>query len=60
MIIEPTISVGNILSAGTAVITVIVAAWRISYQIKEMEWKMNMIWKWYAKEHNIENGKAHK
>jgi hypothetical protein len=42
------------------VITVIVAAWRISYQIKEMEWKMNMIWKWYAKEHNIENGKAHK
>lgn len=55
MIIEPDISAGNLLSAAVALFSVIAAGWRISYQIKEMEWKLDMMWDQYCIDHNIVN-----
>ena len=54
MHIEMTVTVGNILTMVVMVITVLGAAWRISLQVKKIEWRMNMIWNWYKKEHNID------
>ena len=53
MSIDPTVTVGNIISAAVVGFTVLIAGWKLSIQIKELEWKMDMIWKWYAREHNI-------
>lgn len=58
MTIDPTITVGNILSALLVIGTVLAAAWKISIQVTHIQWKTDMIWKWYAREHGIDtNGK---
>lgn len=51
--IDPTISLGNIISAFVAAGSVILAAWRISAKLNRMQWKLNLIWQWYAREHDI-------
>ena len=53
--IDPTISLGNIIGALAAVGSVVVATWRISGKLNRMQWKLNLIWKWYSKEHGIDN-----
>lgn len=55
MTIDSDISLGNLLSAATAVLTVLGAGWRISYQIKEMEFKLDMMWDQYCIDHGIVN-----
>lgn len=57
MQIEWTVTIGNIMSAITAIGAVLIAGWKISVQLKVMQIKMNMVWRWYAKEHGIENGR---
>lgn len=34
-----------------------IAGWKISVQLKVMQIKVNMVWRWYAKEHGIENAR---
>lgn len=51
---DPTVTLGNIATIAIVLVSIFVAALRISLQIKQMEWKTNMIWKWYAREHGID------
>lgn len=54
--IDPTISLGNIIGSLAAIGSVLVAAWRLSIKLNRMQWKLNMIWKWYSREHGIDDG----
>jgi uncharacterized membrane protein len=51
---EPTVTIGNIGSVVIVILSAIIAVWRVSIQLQKMQWKMDMIWKWYKKEHNID------
>lgn len=53
---DPTITFGNVFSALAVICAVAAATWKISLQLKKMQWKMNLIWAWYSKEHGIEDG----
>jgi hypothetical protein len=55
MQIEPTISVGSILSTLASVCAIAVAFWRMAVKLSRLEFKLNMIWAWYKKEHNIDD-----
>jgi len=54
-----TISLGSIGSAFVTVAAIIVASFKFGLQIKQMEFKLDMIWSWYKKEHGIGGHKAH-
>lgn len=56
---EPSISFGNVLTILTMIIAVGSATWKLSLQISRMQWKMDLLWKWYKKEHKI-NGDENK
>lgn len=51
---DTTITLGNVVSMGTVLFAIFIAALKISIQIKDLQFKMNLIWTWYAKEHGIE------
>lgn len=53
---EWTITVGNIFTFGLTLFTILGVAWRMWQRFEKMEWKLQMIWKWYAKQHKIDNG----
>ncbi len=50
---EPTVSFGNVLSIVIVIVSVLGAVWKVSLLLQKMQWKMDMIWKWYSKEHGI-------
>ena len=56
---EPSISFGNVLTILTMIIAVGSATWKLSLQISRMQWKMDLLWKWYKREHKI-NGDENK
>lgn len=49
---EPTIRIGDLIT----IASLGVAVWNLAGLIREMKWKTDMIWRWYAKEHGIDNG----
>lgn len=54
MTLDATISLGNIISAGAVIVTIIGAVVKITAKLAKVEWKLNLIWKWYAREHGID------
>lgn len=56
MHIEYTISVGTIINLAVTMGAVLIGFWSIAGKLKVMEWKLGLIWKWYAKKHNMESG----
>lgn len=50
---DSTISLGTLLSGLIVVASVFIAAWRIGLQMKRDQWKVNMMWEDYKKEHGI-------
>ena len=55
MTLEPTITVGNVISIVSTIGALVVFGWRMSARFEKLDWKVSMIWKWYAKEHNIDD-----
>jgi hypothetical protein len=55
MTIDPTITTGNIISVVSTVGAIGIAAWKIIGRINRMDMKINLMWQWFKKEHNIED-----
>ena len=58
--LDPTISLGNILTIAVTIGSIVIASWRMSLRLvrleTEFEMKMDMLWKDYCQRHGI-NGK---
>ena len=54
-VIDPTISLGNILTIVTTLGSVTLAAWKIVTRLSKMEMKLNLMWSWFKREHKIES-----
>ena len=52
--VDQTISLGNILSAGATLIAIFIATYKVMGRLGVMEMKLNLIWMWYKKEYKIE------
>lgn len=52
---DTTVSLGNILSVLSVIGALLIASSRIIGKINKLQWKMSLIWKWYAKEHGIDS-----
>jgi len=52
---DTTITLGNVLNIILMFVTVGISAWRLSMQLRKLQWKMKLIWRWYAKSHKIED-----
>lgn len=55
MIIDPSISVGAIINLVVSLGAIAIASWRIVARLGRMEMKLNLLWKWFVKEHDIED-----
>jgi hypothetical protein len=53
---DPTISLGNVLATLAAVFSALGVGWKVSMMIKKIQWQNRLMWKWYCKEHGIQNG----
>jgi hypothetical protein len=59
---DMTVTLGNVLTILTTVSGLGVLAWRLFSELQRMKWKLDLIWRWYAKEHGLEgsdNSKDH-
>lgn len=56
LIVEPTVTMGNIISLGGTLLTVLIAGWRVSANLAKFGHKIDMMWAAYKKQHNIEEG----
>ena len=54
--IYPTISLGSIINVVVSLTAIAVATWKVVSKLGVMEMKLNMIWRWYKKEHKIDDG----
>ena len=54
MTFDPTISLGSIISALAVLVTIIASVINITTKLAKLEWKMTMMWKWYSREHGID------
>lgn len=55
MIFDPTLTLGNVLTLLTMLGGAAVFWIRLVRRLDRIDWKVHMIWRWYQKEHNIEN-----
>ena len=53
MQIEPTITIGTIVSILVTIGSVWVAAWKVVSKLSQHEMKINMMWKSYKKQHGL-------
>jgi len=59
MTFDPTITLGHLISGLISISAIFVALWRLKLQLDKLQWKMNLIWRWYAKTHKLNgNDKA--
>jgi len=56
MQVDMTVTLGNVLSMFATMAGLVVMAWRLFSELQRMKWKLDLIWKWYAEEHQL-NGK---
>lgn len=56
MTFDPTITAGNVISIVTTIAVIGAATIHLGSRVGKMEMKLNMIWKWYLKSHQITNG----
>ena len=55
MHLDLTITLGNLLTLVGTIISLMIMAWRLFARLQEMKWKLDLIWRWYSKEHDIGN-----
>ena len=53
---DSTVTLGSLLTLTVNVVAILIVAWRIGLRFEKMEWKVNLIWRSYAKEHDLGNG----
>ena len=54
-----TVTFGALINLVTFLLALGISTWRILSRIEKIEWKTEMIWQWYKKEHDI-NGDGKK
>lgn len=55
MNVEPTISLGNIISLSVTMGTVLIAALKISARLSKVEMKINLMWASYKRTHKLDD-----
>ena len=55
-----TITLGNLITLAGTIISLMLVAWRLFARLQEVEWKLDLIWRWYSREHDIGNGQERK
>lgn len=50
-----TVTLGNVLGAISVIASILLAASKLSLKINKMQWKLNIIWKWFSKERGIDD-----
>lgn len=53
MTFDPTISTGSILNILTCLGAVALGFWRIATRLTKIEMKLNLVWRWFEREHKI-------
>ncbi len=56
IIVEPTITAGNIISLVGTLVPMLIAGWKISSNMAKFGHKIDMMWAAYKKQHNIDEG----
>lgn len=49
-----TVTLGNVISILATLLSLVALAWKLFSEIQRMKWKLDLIWRWYAKEHKID------
>jgi hypothetical protein len=52
---DPTVNLGNIISLVIMLGTLSLSLFKLFRMMDKMQWKMNMIWRWYCKERGIDD-----
>ena len=53
MTFDPTISLGTVLSTFVIIGTIAISAWKLLISLREMEWKIDLLWAKFKSDHNI-------
>lgn len=54
MTFDPTFTFGNLLSLVIVLISLLAAVWKIGTKLDLLQLKMDLIWRWYKREHKID------
>lgn len=52
--IDSKVEAGHILNIAVSLCAIMLSFWRIASRLSKMEMKLNLIWKWYKKQHDID------
>lgn len=57
---DATITLGSILTLGGCVITLVIGLWHFSRRIDQIEWRSELMWKWFQRRYGINGEKEEK